>query len=51
MCHKVTCSECKKATWAGCGLHIEQALAAVKPEDRCKCDNGNPKEGSFCLIQ
>jgi hypothetical protein len=24
-------------SWAGCGLHIEQALAGVKEEDRCKC--------------
>ena len=37
MCQRVTCSQCGKPTWAGCGMHIEQALAGVKPEDRCKC--------------
>ena len=28
---------------AGCGMHIEQALAGVKPEDRCKCPKGGKK--------
>ena len=38
MCQKVTCERCGKATWAGCGEHIEQALAGVAAEDRCTCD-------------
>ncbi len=29
MCHAVTCKTCGKATWAGCGRHVEQALAGV----------------------
>lgn len=29
MCHKVTCTKCGKPTWAGCGRHIETALAGV----------------------
>jgi hypothetical protein len=29
MCRRVTCSKCHKPTWAGCGQHIEQALAGV----------------------
>lgn len=37
MCSKVTCNKCGKATWSGCGQHIEQALAGVKPADRCTC--------------
>ncbi|CAB4530622.1 unannotated protein [freshwater metagenome] len=37
MCQKVTCSGCGKPTWDGCGQHIEQALADVKPGDRCTC--------------
>ena len=37
MCKKVTCDTCGKPTWAGCGEHIEQALADVKPADRCHC--------------
>ncbi|KAH8822855.1 hypothetical protein DL96DRAFT_1619541 [Flagelloscypha sp. PMI_526] len=42
MCYKVECKTCKKATWAGCGRHIEQALAGVAEEDRCQ---GHKKEG------
>jgi hypothetical protein len=37
MCQKVTCNNCGKPTWDGCGQHIEQALADVKPADRCTC--------------
>uniref|UniRef100_A0A061S3W7 Uncharacterized protein n=1 Tax=Tetraselmis sp. GSL018 TaxID=582737 RepID=A0A061S3W7_9CHLO len=40
MCRRVQCEQCMKPTWAGCGMHIEQALAGVKPEDRCKCPRG-----------
>ena len=38
MCRKVTCEACKKPTWAGCGMHIEQALQGVPVEERCKCE-------------
>lgn len=37
MCSQVTCHICKKATWSGCGEHIEQALAGVAEADRCAC--------------
>lgn len=30
MCYKVACAQCSKPTWAGCGLHIEKALADVR---------------------
>jgi len=30
MCRKVECGTCKKPTWAGCGQHIETALAGKK---------------------
>jgi len=35
MCQKVTCSMCGKPTWAGCGDHIEEALAGVSASERC----------------
>lgn len=38
MCHRVTCKECNKPDWTGCGMHIEEALVGVPPEQRCKCD-------------
>jgi hypothetical protein len=37
MCRRVTCEKCGRPSWAGCGLHIEQALAGVPVESRCKC--------------
>ncbi len=39
MCHKATCKKCGKATWKGCGNHIDQALAGVPKEQRCTCSN------------
>jgi len=44
MCRRVTCGTCSKPTWAGCGMHIEQALAGVPVDERCKC------ERSSCVI-
>ncbi|MEP9361659.1 hypothetical protein ABLE68_01750 [Nocardioides sp. CN2-186] len=40
MCRAITCKTCGKATWAGCGQHVEQALAGVARADRCA---GHPK--------
>jgi len=37
MCRQVTCPNCGRPTWAGCGLHIEQALADVPKDERCHC--------------
>lgn len=37
MCKRITCPTCSKPTWTGCGLHIEQALAGVPKDERCKC--------------
>mmetsp|Transcript_8479 Transcript_8479/g.11658 ORF Transcript_8479/g.11658 Transcript_8479/m.11658 type:complete len:146 (+) Transcript_8479:136-573(+) len=36
MCWKDKCLWCAKITWAGCGLHITNALKDVAMEDRCK---------------
>ncbi|MEO7093640.1 MAG: hypothetical protein ABI175_10345 [Polyangiales bacterium] len=37
MCRAITCSKCKKPSWAGCGAHVEMVLAHVPPADRCSC--------------
>ena len=37
MCSTVRCPDCEKVTWAGCGMHIEQALAGYTPEQICQC--------------
>lgn len=47
MCKKVTCAKCGKPTWAGCGQHIEQALAGVAVADRCPGHAKEPKQGVF----
>lgn len=36
MCRKRTCPNCSKATWVGCGLHIDQALSGVSVAERCE---------------
>jgi len=38
MCVAVRCPECGKATWAGCGDHIDEALSRFPEEQRCTCD-------------
>ena len=38
MCHRVTCSTCHKATYRGCGRHVEQVLAGVPGSQRCTCE-------------
>lgn len=37
MCQRVTCPQCGKPTFAGCGAHIEQVLGNVPKDQRCKC--------------
>jgi hypothetical protein len=33
----VSCPSCNKASWAGCGAHVERVLAGVPAEERCRC--------------
>lgn len=35
MCRQVTCKTCGKVTWAGCGQHVDEALAGVPRSARC----------------
>jgi hypothetical protein len=35
MCWKITCLDCGKISWDGCGLHIAAALQDVNMMDRC----------------
>ena len=37
MCRRVECPECKKPSYAGCGMHIEQVLGDVPRDERCTC--------------
>jgi len=37
MCRQVACKKCEKASWAGCGQHVNQVLAGVPKNQRCRC--------------
>jgi hypothetical protein len=45
VCRKVTCRRCKKATWKGCGQHIEIVLKNVEKNQQCLCEK--PDIGGF----
>lgn len=37
MCRPATCRTCHKATYKGCGQHVEQVLKSVPKNQRCTC--------------
>ena len=37
MCSPAICSQCRKVTYTGCGMHVEQVLANVPQDQRCTC--------------
>ncbi len=37
MCAPAVCPRCRKTTYAGCGMHVEQVLAGVPQDKRCTC--------------
>lgn len=43
MCQRVTCSRCGKATYRGCGQHVEQVLGDVPRTQRCSCAPAEPR--------
>ena len=49
MCRRVTCQACHKATYRGCGMHIDQVLSGVPQSQRCTCDH-SPSRASGGLI-
>ena len=46
MCSTVRCPICQKVTWAGCGMHIEQALAGYSADQICQCADDDMSEDS-----
>ncbi|CAB4667088.1 unannotated protein [freshwater metagenome] len=44
MCSKTTCRKCGKATWSGCGNHIEEALHGIPKNQRCQGHANDPVE-------
>ena len=39
MCSPATCRSCGKASYTGCGQHVEQVLRGVPDNQRCACDS------------
>lgn len=37
MCSPVVCNRCKKVTWSGCGMHVDEVMANVPREQQCTC--------------
>jgi len=37
MCQRITCKQCGKPGFSGCGRHVEQVLGDVAVGDRCHC--------------
>lgn len=51
MCSRITCRECGKATWTGCGQHVEQALAGVPQSQRCPGhESVSPRNGFLASL-
>jgi hypothetical protein len=46
MCRRIECAKCKKPTYTGCGMHVEQVLADVPPAERCSCRDTPKADGS-----
>jgi hypothetical protein len=46
MCRPATCRTCGKATYSGCGEHVEKVLRDVPASERCRCDSRPARTGS-----
>jgi hypothetical protein len=42
MCYTVTCRECGKTKWAGCGQHAQEVMRAVPKNERCEGHEQQP---------
>lgn len=47
MCQRVTCRQCGKFTYRGCGQHVDQVLAGVPATQRCSCLPRQASAGGF----
>jgi hypothetical protein len=46
MCVRITCKECGKPSFAGCGAHVEQVLGDVPKHERCKCHDDDEDDAN-----
>ena len=45
MCRAVTCRTCGKATWAGCGQHVDSVMRGIPSSQRCVGHEDQPSTG------
>jgi len=50
MCRPATCSQCGRATFAGCGAHVKEVLGGIPASRRCRCDSGRPLRAESPLV-
>ncbi|GIJ00613.1 hypothetical protein CLV28_1212 [Sediminihabitans luteus] len=46
MCAAVTCRQCGRTTWAGCGQHVDDVMRGVAKADRCPGHDGATGNGA-----
>ena len=51
MCRRITCRRCGKASWAGCGMHVNQVMAGVPRSERCPGHEGEPRTGLLARLR
>lgn len=44
MCQPITCPECGRPSWVGCGAHVEEVLGDVPVSERCP-GHADPSSG------
>ena len=47
MCRRVTCKTCGKASYAGCGMHVNQVLSGVPASQRCAGHQREKSDGGI----
>jgi hypothetical protein len=47
MCQKVTCRKCGKASWSGCGQHVNEVMRGIPKSQQCAGHANDPKEPGF----
>lgn len=50
MCSPATCRTCNKATYTGCGQHVDQVLRGVPKNERCTCSPEQRQTGRTSLL-
>lgn len=49
MCRQIACRKCGKATWAGCGEHVDQVMRGIPDSQRC-AGHDEPAAGLFTRL-